>query len=97
MAKLKGRQKGAVNLVGATAKENMLAVFTRLGGTHAMAEWARENQTEFYKIYGRLIPLEQHHSGAIGSYTAIPTEQRDVDTLASPTGAAANGHPPQPH
>jgi hypothetical protein len=23
-----------------------------------MAEWARENQTEFYKLYARLIPVQ---------------------------------------
>jgi hypothetical protein len=53
-----GRSKGSKNLVGATAKENILAVFTRLGGTPAMAEWAEENRTEFYRLYARLIPTE---------------------------------------
>lgn len=51
----KGAKRGP-GKVGSTAKENMLAVFTRLGGTSAMAEWAMANQTEFYKLYGRLIP-----------------------------------------
>lgn len=92
-----GRPKGAKNIVGATAKENIVAVFTRLGSTAAMAEWANENKTEFYKLYARLIPVEQHVSGSIGTYTAIPTEQRDVDSLASPAGAAINGNPSQPH
>jgi hypothetical protein len=53
-----GRSRGSKNLVGATAKENFLAVFTRLGGTAAMAEWAKENRTDFYKLYARLIPTE---------------------------------------
>ena len=51
-----GRRKGTPNKVTATARENIIAVFNRLGGTAAMAEWARENQTEFYKLYARLIP-----------------------------------------
>lgn len=51
-------RKGVPNKIGAQAKENVVAVFTRLGGTAAMAEWARENQTEFYKLYARLIPTE---------------------------------------
>jgi len=38
--------------------ENIVAVFTRLGGTATMAEWARRNQTEFYRLYARLIPSE---------------------------------------
>ena len=35
-----------------------MAVFTRLGGTAAMAEWATENKTEFYRIYARLLPID---------------------------------------
>jgi hypothetical protein len=53
-----GRRKGAPNKVTATARENIMAVFTRLGGVDAMAEWASENQTEFYKLYARLIPAQ---------------------------------------
>ncbi len=52
------RPKGAKNKVSGTAKENIIAVFTRLGGTAKMAEWAEDNQTEFYKIYSRLLPTE---------------------------------------
>lgn len=51
-------RKGSPNKVGATAKENILAVFTRIGGTAGMAKWAKDNQTEFYKLYARLIPVE---------------------------------------
>lgn len=58
-----GRKAGSPNKFGAAAKDNIAAVFTRLGGTAQMAEWARENQTEFYKLYARLIPVE--HSGSI--------------------------------
>jgi len=36
----------------------LLAVFTRLGGTAAMAEWAKRNKTDFYRLYARLIPPE---------------------------------------
>ncbi|HEY6925211.1 MAG TPA: hypothetical protein VI653_17175 [Steroidobacteraceae bacterium] len=35
-------------------------MFNRLGGTHAMAEWAKRHATEFYKLYARLIPTESH-------------------------------------
>lgn len=53
-----GRRKGTPNKVTATARENIIAVFTRLGGVDAMAEWASENPTEFYKRYARLIPAQ---------------------------------------
>ena len=54
----KGRVKGVPNKVSATAKENVIAVFTRLGGTAAMAKWAAENQTDFYRLYAKLIPSQ---------------------------------------
>lgn len=52
------RTVGAKNKLGKLAKENIAAVFVRLGGTAAMAKWAEGNQTDFYKLYARLIPTE---------------------------------------
>lgn len=51
-------RKGSPNKVGTQVKENIVAVFTRLGSTHAMALWAKEHQTEFYKMYASLAPKE---------------------------------------
>jgi len=65
-----GRKTGTPNRLSGTAKENIVAVFTRLGGTAAMAEWAEENKTEFYKMYARLAPVTNEHSGPDGE--AIP-------------------------
>lgn len=53
-----GRVAGTPNKVSALAKDNIISVFTRLGGTAAMAIWAQDNQTEFYRIYSRLLPTE---------------------------------------
>lgn len=53
-----GRPKGSRNKIPATVKENVVAVFTRMGGTAAMARWAKKNQGEFYRIYARLLPQE---------------------------------------
>ena len=52
------RTPGSKGKIGKTAKDNVLAVFTRLGGTAAMAKWAKDNQTDFYKLYARLIPQQ---------------------------------------
>jgi predicted sulfurtransferase len=54
----KGRPLGSKGKASKSAKENVLAVFHRLGSTAAMAKWAQENQTEFYKMYARLIPQQ---------------------------------------
>ena len=53
-----GRQKGAPNKLGRGAKLAIETVFTKLGGPDAMAKWAKENQTEFYRLYARLLPHE---------------------------------------
>jgi hypothetical protein len=52
------RPLGAKNKLSGQAKENIQAVFVRLGGTAAMAAWAEDNKTEFYRIYSRLLPHE---------------------------------------
>jgi len=66
------RTKGAKNKVSGQAKENISAVFVRLGGTAEMARWAKGNPTEFYKLYARLIPVE--HTGEIDVHNtfAVP-------------------------
>ena len=51
-------RKGIPNKYGKQVKENIIAVFTRLGGTDRMAQWAEDNLTEFYRHYARLAPTE---------------------------------------
>lgn len=63
-----GRPKGAINKLSGTAKENIAAVFVRLGGTSAMAEWANENKTEFYKLYSKLLPVDIKGPGENGEH-----------------------------
>lgn len=57
-SKKPGRPKGSQNVLTGQAKENIQAVFVRLGGTAAMAKWAGDNLTEFYRLYARLLPHE---------------------------------------
>lgn len=79
---LAGRPKGVKNKTSKQAKENIEAVFVRLGSTSAMAEWARENKTEFYKIYARLLPVEgpgkdgAHRFEVIAPWMAEAAKQR---------------------
>jgi hypothetical protein len=53
-----GRKKGTPNHLSGGVKSNIVAVFDKIGGREAMARWATENMTEFYKLYGRLLPTE---------------------------------------
>ena len=54
----KGKPKGAKNRLSKLAKENIADVFDHIGGILTMVDWAKENQTEFYKMYAKLIPVQ---------------------------------------
>lgn len=56
--KLGVSRKGIPNKTTATAKEAFQLAFEGLGGHKALQDWAAENRTEYYKIYGRLIPTD---------------------------------------
>lgn len=53
-----GRKAGVPNKVTMAAKEAFRLAFEKSGGAEALAEWAAENRTEFYKLYSRLIPVD---------------------------------------
>jgi hypothetical protein len=63
-----GRVAGTPNKLTQGCKDSILSVFSKLGGIPAMAAWARENQTQFYMLYGRLIPHEVVGPGAGGEH-----------------------------
>lgn len=52
----KGRPKGTPNKFTGTVKQQVLDTFMAIGGAEAMATWAGENKTEFYKLFGKLLP-----------------------------------------
>lgn len=51
-----GRAKGTPNKISGTVKDNVIAVFDELGGVDGMRAWASENQTDYYRIYSKLLP-----------------------------------------
>jgi len=53
-----GRPKGAKNKFTASAKEAFQIAFDELGGAKELALWAKNNQTEFYKLFSKLIPID---------------------------------------
>jgi hypothetical protein len=66
--KVAGRVKGTPNKVSASAKENVIHVFNMLGGSKAFCAWAKENQTEFYRHYAKLLPTKVEGSGENGEH-----------------------------
>lgn len=60
-----GRPKGAKNKF-TCLKDSFIAAFEQLGGTAGLAEWARENQAQFYQMLSKMLPNKQEISGEGG-------------------------------
>jgi hypothetical protein len=75
-----GRGKGTLNKSTASAKEAFTLAFKGLGGYEALTKWARDNETEFFKLYARLIPAEVHgvDGGPLSVVVQIVREGRKV-------------------
>jgi hypothetical protein len=58
-----GRAKGTPNKTTSAAKEALSLAFQGVGGVEALTEWATDNQTEFYKLWAKLVPLEVSGEG----------------------------------
>ena len=53
-----GRKAGVPNKISSCVKDNVIEVFQSIGGVNNMAVWASENQTQFYNLYSKLLPLQ---------------------------------------
>lgn len=53
-----GRIKGKSNKQTASVKQCIINAFEEMGGVKNLTKWGMENQTEFYKLWGRMIPHE---------------------------------------
>lgn len=53
-----GRLPGSVNKTTAKAKDALEAAFDGLGGVPFLLTWAKENPTEFFKIWAKLVPRD---------------------------------------
>ena len=67
----KGRPKGSPNKTTSSAREAFALAFQGIGGTEALQVWAKENTTEFFKLYARLIPVEHVGAGGDGPISTI--------------------------
>ena len=54
----KGRVKGVPNKSTKAVKEALQEAFEGIGGVDALVEWAKTEQTEFYKLWAKLLPTE---------------------------------------
>lgn len=65
------RPKGSPNKLTKTAREAFAIAFDKLGGPKNLTEWAKENPTDFYKLYARLIPVEHVGAGGEGPIATV--------------------------
>lgn len=66
-----GRPKGEPNKLTKSAREAFALAFEESGGYEQLTAWAKENQTEFYKLYARLIPVEHVGAGGEGPIATV--------------------------
>jgi hypothetical protein len=85
-----GRPPGTPNKIGRQAKENIIEVFSQLGGIKAMTNWARRNKTEFYKLYARLIPVTVHAAVDV-RHASEYSDAELVNIIASEGGSRIDG------
>jgi len=65
-----GRKAGTPNVATRSVKEAISEAFEKRGGVPALTKWAEQNETEFYKLWGRLIPVDVKHEGGM-SFTIV--------------------------
>lgn len=67
-----GRVKGSVNKQTKEVKQNIIEAFEKLGGVDGFVAWGRDNPTDFYRIYSKLIPVDMQSSdGSMSGPTTI--------------------------
>ena len=84
-----GRQKGTPNKATASIKAAFKEAFEELGGAQALARWARENETEFYRLASKLIPTELTGSVAVVDMRAEELGDDDLARVAAGGSAGA--------
>lgn len=69
-----GKPKGAQTRQTVAVKQCLINAFENIGGVKNLTRWAKENETEFYKLWGKMIPLE--HTGEEGGDIKITVTKR---------------------
>lgn len=59
-----GRPPGRVNKITKEVKDVILRCFYDIGGREAFAAWAKVNQTKFYQLYSKLLPIQLQTKGS---------------------------------
>lgn len=64
--------------------------FDLIGGVPRLAYWAHQNPTEFFKLYGKMLPagasIDLNHNGEIIFRHVLPPSKLDGDQDGRPDG-----------
>lgn len=64
--------------------------FDLIGGVPRLAYWAHQNPTEFFKLYGKMLPagasIDLNHNGEIVFRHVLPPSKLDGDQDGGPDG-----------
>ncbi len=53
-----GKTKGTRNKQTVAVKQCIINAFQDMGGVRNLVKWAKDNETEFYRLWGRMVPRE---------------------------------------
>ena len=81
MTKTGGRVAGTPNKISGAVRDNVVNVFNKIGGEEEMARWAKKNQTEFYRLYSKLLP-RQVNSEILTDSNRQPSQLSDDELTA---------------
>ena len=73
-----GRQKGSLNKTTTAVREALTTAFEEMGGVASLVDWGRQNETEFYRLWSKLIPQE---SPVTVNVNGLPLPEQDKAML----------------
>jgi hypothetical protein len=68
--------------MGKAVREAFQLAFEELGGPAALAAWGRDNPTQFYTMFSKLIPQQIEASFAPADVSEAPLSEREWSALA---------------
>lgn len=89
--KIGGRKKGSRNKTTLAIKAVLQQAFDDIGGVEALVSWGKDNRTEFYRIWSKLIPNEIKNADGeafrVGIVEEIVDANRREDDSPAPDSA----------
>lgn len=58
-----GRKPGVPTKQTVAVKQAFIDAFDKMGGVLSLVKWGKANETEFYKLYSKLIPQDITSNG----------------------------------